>query len=101
MFASGGQGSLEEIASEAGVGIATLYRHFSGRESLTRAVYRSIMRDELLPLLRQSCAQGSARQSFLLVLDAATFAELARAEVPHAAPLGFHGQWYADEVGTL
>ena len=37
VFASGGQGSLEEIASEAGVGIATLYRHFSGRESLTVA----------------------------------------------------------------
>ena len=69
VFASGGQGSLEEIASEAGVGIATLYRHFSGRESLTRAVYRSIMRDELLPLLRQSCAQGSARQSFLLIVE--------------------------------
>jgi AcrR family transcriptional regulator len=69
VFASGGQGSLEEIASEAGVGIATLYRHFSGRESLTRAVYRSIMRDELLPLLRQSRARGSARQSFLLVVE--------------------------------
>ena len=37
-----------------------------------------------------------ARRSFLLVLDAATFVEVARAEVPHAAPLGFHGQWYAD-----
>ena len=36
------------------------------------------------------------RRSFLLVLDAATFVEGARAEVPHAAPLGFHGQWYAD-----
>jgi AcrR family transcriptional regulator len=69
VFASGGQGSLAEIAGEAGVGIATLYRHFSGRESLTRAVYRSIMRDELLPLLRQPRAQGSARQSFLLIVE--------------------------------
>ena len=39
---------------------------------------------------------GRARTSFLLVLDAVTFREVARAEVPHAAPLGFHGQWYAD-----
>ena len=39
---------------------------------------------------------GRTRTSFLLVLDAATFSEVARAEVPHAAPLGFHGQWYAD-----
>lgn len=39
---------------------------------------------------------GRTRRSFLLVLDAVTFTEVARAEVPHAAPLGFHGQWYAD-----
>lgn len=69
VFASGGQGSLEEIAGVAGVGVATLYRHFPGRESLTRAVYRSIMRDELLPLLRPSCAAGSARDAFLLVVE--------------------------------
>ncbi len=31
--------------------------------------------------------------SFLLVLDATTFEELARAEVPHAIPYGFHGQF--------
>jgi carotenoid cleavage dioxygenase-like enzyme len=36
------------------------------------------------------------RTSFLLVLDAATFREVARADLPHAAPLGFHGQWYAE-----
>ncbi|PQJ34547.1 beta-carotene 15,15'-dioxygenase [Salinibacter sp. 10B] len=32
--------------------------------------------------------------SFLLVLDAATFAERARATVPHAIPFGFHGQFF-------
>ncbi|MGH3868326.1 MAG: carotenoid oxygenase family protein [Pseudonocardiaceae bacterium] len=32
-------------------------------------------------------------RSFLLVLDAATFTELARAEVPHAIPFGFHGRF--------
>ena len=32
--------SLRAIASEAGVGIATLYRHFSTREALVDAVYR-------------------------------------------------------------
>ncbi|MGI3782333.1 MAG: carotenoid oxygenase family protein [Janthinobacterium lividum] len=37
-----------------------------------------------------------ARRSYLLVLDAATLVEVARAALPHAAPLGFHGQWYAD-----
>ena len=39
---------------------------------------------------------GRAHRSFLLVLDAATFVEVARVDLPHAVPLGFHGQWYAD-----
>jgi carotenoid cleavage dioxygenase-like enzyme len=33
-------------------------------------------------------------RSFLLVLDAASFAERARAEVPHHIPFGFHGQYF-------
>ncbi|SDQ70532.1 carotenoid oxygenase family protein [Quadrisphaera sp. DSM 44207] len=37
-----------------------------------------------------------ARRSFLLVLDAATFTERARAQVPHAIPLGFHGQYFPE-----
>ena len=35
-----------------------------------------------------------AEQSALIVLDAASFSELARAELPAAFPFGFHGQWY-------
>lgn len=35
-------------------------------------------------------------RSFLAVLDAASFAERARAIVPHPIPFGFHGQFYAD-----
>jgi carotenoid cleavage dioxygenase-like enzyme len=34
-----------------------------------------------------------AARSFLLVLDAASFEERARAPVPHALPFGFHGQF--------
>jgi carotenoid cleavage dioxygenase-like enzyme len=36
---------------------------------------------------------SSTGRSFLLVLDAASFAEQARAEVPHHIPFGFHGQF--------
>ncbi|MCC8249971.1 carotenoid oxygenase family protein [Saccharothrix luteola] len=36
---------------------------------------------------------ASVGRSGLLVLDAATFTELARADVPHAIPFGFHGQF--------
>ena len=42
VFASAGaEPSMRAIAREAGVGIATLYRHFPTRESLVDAVYRS------------------------------------------------------------
>ncbi len=34
--------------------------------------------------------------SFLLVLDARTFTEMARAELPHPVLLGYHGQFYED-----
>jgi AcrR family transcriptional regulator len=41
VFASGEvEASMRAIAREAGVGIATLYRHFPTRESLVDAVYR-------------------------------------------------------------
>ncbi|WP_352301418.1 TetR/AcrR family transcriptional regulator [Kineosporia sp. NBRC 101731] len=38
-MAAGPEPSLREIAREAGVGIATLYRHFPTREALVAAVY--------------------------------------------------------------
>jgi AcrR family transcriptional regulator len=55
-MAAGGDGepSLRRVAAEAGVGIATLYRHFPTREALVEAVYQDQVRrltdgaDELL-----------------------------------------------------
>jgi AcrR family transcriptional regulator len=47
--------TLEQIAKDAGVGIGTLYRHFSTREALVEALYREELADlcaspeELLP----------------------------------------------------
>jgi AcrR family transcriptional regulator len=38
-MAAGTEPSLREVAREAGVGIATLYRHFPTREALVAAVY--------------------------------------------------------------
>ena len=35
----------------------------------------------------------ATRRSFLLVLDAGSFEELARAEAPHHIPFGFHGEY--------
>lgn len=57
-FAERGEAtSLEEVAQRAGVGIGTLYRHFSTREALVEAIYRSAVEslcdaaDELLATL--------------------------------------------------
>jgi carotenoid cleavage dioxygenase-like enzyme len=36
----------------------------------------------------------AADRSFLLVLDAGSFRELARAELPHRLPFAFHGEFY-------
>jgi carotenoid cleavage dioxygenase-like enzyme len=38
---------------------------------------------------------AKAERSFLLILDAESFVELARAEIPHAIPFGFHGKYTA------
>lgn len=37
---------------------------------------------------------STAEHSFLLVLDATTMTEIARAELPHALPFSFHGQFF-------
>lgn len=69
VFTRDGQASLEEIAAQARLGIATLYRHFPSRELLTRAVYRSIFDTELVPLLTESCAQNTPRATFMVIAE--------------------------------
>ena len=41
---------------------------------------------------------SAAERSFLLVLDARDFEELARAEAPHRIPFGFHGDFARQEA---
>jgi carotenoid cleavage dioxygenase-like enzyme len=40
---------------------------------------------------------SATMRSFLLVLDAGSLEEVARAEAPHHIPFGFHGQYFADK----
>jgi carotenoid cleavage dioxygenase-like enzyme len=40
---------------------------------------------------------AKTERSFLLVLDAGSFEEVARAEAPHPIPFGFHGQYFRDK----
>lgn len=41
---------------------------------------------------------ANTSQSFLLVLDALSFEEMARAELPHHVPFGFHGNYFPDHL---
>lgn len=59
VFSLGGpEASLEAVAKKAGVGIGTLYRHFSTREALYEAVYRREV-DQLVELARQLETQAT------------------------------------------
>ncbi|MFI7497639.1 TetR/AcrR family transcriptional regulator [Streptomyces sp. NPDC049687] len=58
-----GEASLEQIAAEAGVGIATLYRHFPNREAIVRAVLDDILETDLLPLIDGAADAPHPRQS--------------------------------------
>ncbi|MDF3305313.1 TetR/AcrR family transcriptional regulator [Rhodococcus sp. T2V] len=69
--ANGVDASLDAIAKEAGVGPATLYRHFPSREALLAAVLRS-HDDSLLAVreeLRQVKDSGTALRGWLRALD--------------------------------
>jgi AcrR family transcriptional regulator len=70
---SGASASLDDIASEAGVGPGTLYRHFPTREELLQSVYRSEM--EKLAAAERKFAQTmppleALRAWLLLFVDA-------------------------------
>jgi AcrR family transcriptional regulator len=64
-FVTGQTPSLEEIATNAGVGIATLYRHFPNRETLIRAVYHAIFDDEIVPQMSPDTVLPAFRDSFI------------------------------------
>lgn len=87
VFTTGdGTGTLDRIAREAGVGIATLYRHFPNRRSLARAVYERAFSAEIEPLL--SGVEGGDAPHAALLDVAERVAEVARRERGVVASLG-------------
>jgi AcrR family transcriptional regulator len=95
VFATGdGTGALEKIAREAGVGIATLYRHFPNRQVLARAVYERVFATEIAPLLKD-VETGDASHGTLLDV-AERIVEVARREKGLVASLGDLGDATAD-----
>jgi AcrR family transcriptional regulator len=70
--ADGPDVSLEEIARRAGVGIGTLYRHFSGRPALIEAVYQdrlSELCDAAPALLHRHEPIGALREWMWRVME--------------------------------
>lgn len=67
LLGAGEGGTLDAIAREAGVGVATLYRHFPNRQTLARAVYERVLGAELEPVLARLA--GGGRDLLLEVAD--------------------------------
>lgn len=79
VFAAGdGAGTLEKVAHDAGVGIATLYRHFPNRQLLARAVYERVFTAEIEPLLAR--LEGTSAPRDVLLDVAERIADVARRE---------------------
>jgi len=90
----GAHGWLEQILKLDTAGGATLF--WSGDDCYPGEpvfVARPEAEREDDGVLLSVVLDARAGSSFLLVLDAAELTELARAEVPHHIPFGFHGQF--------
>ncbi len=91
---SDGASTLDKIARKAGVGIATLYRHFPNRQTLARAVYERVFVTEIEPLLAQVEDSDAPREILLEVAE--RIAEVARRERGLVASLGSLSETTAD-----
>lgn len=66
-FLAGANPPLDEIASTAGVGIATLYRHFPNREALIRAVYHEVFNEVIIPQMSPEAVLPAFRNAFIVI----------------------------------
>jgi AcrR family transcriptional regulator len=63
--------SLAEIARRAGVGVATLYRHFPSKETLILAIFEWRYAEQVEPAISEALADGDPWQGMVTVLEAA------------------------------
>ncbi len=70
LFSSeGADATLSRIAARAGVGNATLYRHFPNRQALAAAVLEDIFVSEVEPVIRELVASDAPREAFVDVIE--------------------------------
>ncbi|MEO1359222.1 MAG: helix-turn-helix domain-containing protein [Pseudomonadota bacterium] len=75
VFSKNPSAALSDVAERAGVGRATLHRHFAGRDELVRALAK-IASKEMGEAVEEACA------------DATTYSEVARLALQALIPLG-------------
>lgn len=68
---SGPDAQLEEVASRAGVGIATLYRRFPGKTELARAALAQCFDEEVAPAIEKALGDDDPRRGLFTAIEAA------------------------------
>lgn len=76
----GAAATLTQVAAQAGVGNATLYRHFPNRQALGAAVYEDVFAAEIEPVIVALVDSAAPREAFIDVIE--RIAELMYAQRP-------------------
>ncbi len=71
---SGASVPLEDVAKRAGVGMATIYRRFAGRDDLMRAVFEQFFTDEIEPLVTAALTEPDPWRGLVRALETAVAA---------------------------
>lgn len=105
---SGTDGPLEEIARRAGVGVATLYRHFASKADLARAVVEHAFAEQVEPALQRSLDDSQDALTTLVTALESVMTMIARnrnaleaAKQPGQFPTGLVGHFYGRLAVTL
>jgi AcrR family transcriptional regulator len=70
LLAAEPEASMERVAQAAGVGRATVYRHFASREHLVRAIHDRALQDARDAVLRTRPEEGPAHEALERVVTA-------------------------------
>ena len=85
----GSNGSFEEIAAEARLGMATVYRRFPTREALVKAVLDQHFSEVMVPELERAQREPDPRTALVLALEAGVkFASREQTMLATAANIG-------------